>query len=83
MHPHIVQFHEVFLMKDYLAIVSEYAAGGDLADYIDRLVFLVLDRLQPQLSNFSHSLAIADVTAVYILEHVFSRWYVMLWSQSA
>ena len=35
-HPHIIQFREVFLTADHLAIVSEYAAGGDLADYIDR-----------------------------------------------
>lgn len=35
-HPHIVQFREVFLTAEHLAIVSEYAAGGDLADYIDR-----------------------------------------------
>lgn len=35
-HPHIIQFREVFLTPDHLAIVSEFAAGGDLADYIDR-----------------------------------------------
>lgn len=35
-HPHIIQFREIFLTPEYLAIVSEYAAGGDLADYIDR-----------------------------------------------
>ena len=35
-HPHIIQFQEIFLTADHLAIVSEYAAGGDLADYIDR-----------------------------------------------
>ncbi|KAL0031961.1 hypothetical protein WJX79_009132 [Trebouxia sp. C0005] len=35
-HPHIIQFREVFLSTDHLAIVSEFAAGGDLADYIDR-----------------------------------------------
>lgn len=26
----------MFLTADHLAIVSEYAVGGDLADYIDR-----------------------------------------------
>jgi serine/threonine-protein kinase SRK2 len=35
-HPHIIQFREVFLTADHLALVSEFAAGGDLADYIDR-----------------------------------------------
>lgn len=35
-HPHIIQFREVFLTPDHFAIVSEYAQGGDLADYIDR-----------------------------------------------
>ena len=35
-HPHIIQFREVFLTEDHLAIVSEYAVGGDVADYIDR-----------------------------------------------
>ncbi|KAK9867482.1 hypothetical protein WJX84_012200 [Apatococcus fuscideae] len=34
LHPHIVKLHEVFLTADYLAIVLEYAAGGDLATYI-------------------------------------------------
>lgn len=36
MHPHVVQFYELFLTSEYLAIVTEFAAGGDLADYIDR-----------------------------------------------
>ena len=35
-HPHIIQFREVFLTANHLALVNEYAAGGDLADYIDR-----------------------------------------------
>ena len=35
-HPQIIQFREVFLTGDHFAIVSEYAEGGDLADYIDR-----------------------------------------------
>lgn len=30
LHPHIVQFREVFVTPDYLAIVMEYAAGGDM-----------------------------------------------------
>lgn len=29
-HPHVVQFHEIFLTEDYLAIVMEYADKGDL-----------------------------------------------------
>ncbi|KAK9864213.1 hypothetical protein WJX84_010667 [Apatococcus fuscideae] len=37
LHPHIVKLHEVFLTPDYLAIVLEYAAGGDLATYIAML----------------------------------------------
>ncbi|KAK9792998.1 hypothetical protein WJX73_004517 [Symbiochloris irregularis] len=35
MHPFIIRFKEAFLTEDYLAIVSEYAPLGDLADYID------------------------------------------------
>ena len=33
-HPHIVKFKEVFLTNLYLAIVMEYAAGGDILDYV-------------------------------------------------
>lgn len=36
MHPNIVQLHEVFLTPEHLGIVSEYAPGGDLVDYIER-----------------------------------------------
>ncbi|KAK9807449.1 hypothetical protein WJX73_008350 [Symbiochloris irregularis] len=35
-HPHIIRFEEVFLTPQYLGIVLEYAAGGDLSDYIKR-----------------------------------------------
>ena len=33
-HPHIVQFKEVFLTTDYLAIAMEYAAGGDMFQHV-------------------------------------------------
>ncbi|KDD76995.1 protein kinase [Helicosporidium sp. ATCC 50920] len=33
-HPHIVQFKEVFLTPRYLGIVMEYAAGGDMFEYV-------------------------------------------------
>jgi len=33
-HPHIVKFKEVFLTPQHLAIVMEYAAGGDLFNYV-------------------------------------------------
>ncbi|KAK9808869.1 hypothetical protein WJX72_005481 [[Myrmecia] bisecta] len=33
-HPHIVQFKEVFLTAQHLAIVMEFAAGGDMFDYV-------------------------------------------------
>lgn len=33
-HPHVVQFHEVFLTNDYLAIVMEYADKGDLFSFV-------------------------------------------------
>lgn len=37
-HPHIVQLHEVFKVRRYLAIVMSYCNGGDLATLIgDRL----------------------------------------------
>ncbi|KAL3132801.1 hypothetical protein ABBQ38_006728 [Trebouxia sp. C0009 RCD-2024] len=35
-HPNIIQFQEVFLTPEHLAIVSEYAPGGDLVDFIER-----------------------------------------------
>ncbi|KAK9816390.1 hypothetical protein WJX74_003249 [Apatococcus lobatus] len=34
MHPHIVQFKEVFLTAQYLAIAMEYAAGGDMFEHV-------------------------------------------------
>ena len=36
MHPNIIQLHDVFLTSEHLAIVSEFAPGGDLVDYIER-----------------------------------------------
>lgn len=36
LHPHIVQFKEVFLTADYLAIAMEYVAGGDMFAYVKR-----------------------------------------------
>jgi hypothetical protein len=33
-HPHVIQFKEVFLTDDYLAIAMEYAPGGDLFQYV-------------------------------------------------
>lgn len=34
LHPHIVQLKEVFLTPNHLAISMEYAAGGDLSEYV-------------------------------------------------
>ncbi|KAK9805164.1 hypothetical protein WJX72_003078 [[Myrmecia] bisecta] len=34
LHPHIIQFHEVFLTPAYIAIAIEYADCGNLADYL-------------------------------------------------
>ncbi|EIE22391.1 sulfur stress regulator [Coccomyxa subellipsoidea C-169] len=36
MHPHIVQFKEVFLTSRYLAIAMEYVSGGDMFEYVVR-----------------------------------------------
>lgn len=33
-HPHIIQFREVFIAGDYLAIAMEYAQGGNLLRYV-------------------------------------------------
>jgi len=33
-HPHIVRFKEVFMTPDYLAIAMEFAAGGDMFEYV-------------------------------------------------
>ncbi len=35
-HPHIVQFKEVFLTPHYLGIAMEFAAGGDMFEYGER-----------------------------------------------
>ncbi|KAK9840995.1 hypothetical protein WJX81_004902 [Elliptochloris bilobata] len=36
LHPHIIQFREVFLTPDYLAIAMEFAPGGDMFQYVKR-----------------------------------------------
>jgi 5'-AMP-activated protein kinase catalytic alpha subunit len=33
-HPHIVKVHDVIEENDFIYIVMEYAAGGELFDYI-------------------------------------------------
>jgi len=33
-HPHIIRFREVFMTPDYLAIAMEFAAGGDMFEYV-------------------------------------------------
>eukprot|EP00210_Caulerpa_lentillifera_P003141 g3001.t1 len=42
-HPHVVQFFEVFLVDDYLAIVMEYADKGDLFTHVQERVILSED----------------------------------------
>ncbi|KXZ49463.1 hypothetical protein GPECTOR_21g689 [Gonium pectorale] len=34
-HPHIVEFHEVFLTPSYLAVVMEYVSGTNLQHYLE------------------------------------------------
>jgi serine/threonine protein kinase len=34
-HPNIVQLHEVFVTQHHVALVLEYANGGDLSQYIE------------------------------------------------
>ena len=36
LHHHVIQFKEVFLTENYLCIVMEYAAGGDLLGYMKK-----------------------------------------------
>lgn len=36
MHPHVVQFKEVFLTPQYLAIAMEYVSGGDMFEHVVR-----------------------------------------------
>eukprot|EP00803_Ostreobium_quekettii_P004335 evm.model.scf_823.11 EVM.evm.TU.scf_823.11 scf_823:61607-62918(+) len=36
LHHHVIQFKEVFLTKEYLCIVMEYAPGGDVMDYMKK-----------------------------------------------
>jgi serine/threonine-protein kinase SRK2 len=35
MHPHVIQFKKAILMPSQLGIVMEYAAGGDLREYLE------------------------------------------------
>jgi len=35
-HPHIIQYKEVFLTPRYLCIAMEFAAGGDMFEYVVR-----------------------------------------------
>jgi serine/threonine-protein kinase SRK2 len=35
-HPHVIQFKEVFLTRDYVCIAMEYATGGSLFHYVQR-----------------------------------------------
>lgn len=39
-HPHVVQFYEIFLTEQFLAIVMEYADQGDLFLFVQRQVRL-------------------------------------------
>jgi serine/threonine-protein kinase SRK2 len=39
-HPHVIEFKEVFLTTDHIAIVMEYASGGNLFSYVQRAVRL-------------------------------------------
>jgi len=36
LHPHVIQFREVFLTDKYLAIAMEYAPGGDMFQHVKR-----------------------------------------------
>eukprot|EP00878_Enallax_costatus_P002756 GHUV01002946.1.p1 GENE.GHUV01002946.1~~GHUV01002946.1.p1 ORF type:complete len:495 (+),score=188.21 GHUV01002946.1:1356-2840(+) len=36
-HPHVVQFKEVFLTRKFICIVMEYATGGTLFQYVQKL----------------------------------------------
>jgi serine/threonine protein kinase len=36
LHPHVIQFREVFLTEQYLGVAMEYAAGGDMFQYVTR-----------------------------------------------
>lgn len=56
LHPHIVQFKEVFLTTDYLAIVMEYAAGGDMFQHVKSRRGLSEDEVS-YLSNLMRSLS--------------------------
>ena len=34
-HPNILKFHESYIEKDFVCIVTEYCEGGDLAEKIE------------------------------------------------
>ena len=43
-HPHVVRFEECFLTDKYLAIVMEYAAGGNLFTHVTARSATILPR---------------------------------------
>lgn len=57
-HPHVIQFKEVFLTDDYLAIAMEYAPGGDLFQYVRDHAGLRVRFSSLHFSNCMHKLRI-------------------------
>nr|KAJ0210679.1 hypothetical protein LSAT_V11C400212270 [Lactuca sativa] len=85
-HPHIIRFKEVLLTETHLAIVMEYAAGGELFDRITTAgiklmessgkVFLPTTNIRRELLPFNvfHSQPKSTVgTPAYIAPEVLSR----------
>lgn len=44
-HPHVIQLHEVFVTQHHVALVMEYANGGDLAQHIEHCMITEVRRL--------------------------------------
>eukprot|EP01024_Parvocaulis_polyphysoides_P027563 TRINITY_DN24967_c0_g1_i3.p1 TRINITY_DN24967_c0_g1~~TRINITY_DN24967_c0_g1_i3.p1 ORF type:complete len:160 (+),score=21.97 TRINITY_DN24967_c0_g1_i3:75-482(+) len=47
-HPHIILYHEVFLTDHYLAIVMEYAEGGDMFSFLKKSGGKLAETLLPE-----------------------------------
>ena len=60
-HPHVIQFKEIFLTPNHMAIAMEYAPGGDMFQYVKRSSGLKVRT--HRFADSIHSSALRDTTA--------------------
>jgi serine/threonine protein kinase len=63
-HPNIIQLHDVFQTKRFICIVTEYATGGDLFDFIKTQVCLWVMQLLVLLVRGDGTLILAETRLV-------------------